>query len=128
MKKERKTWRRGRGVILEVEAPHHVKKTTPLQRGGFTWSFLFFLFGLAREDARRCAPHYVWDAASGTRRAPKWTRIELQVINLWKAPLERGVLSQAFVFICQDMYSDMRRKAFRGRSFSHVRKQQLRLY
>lgn len=49
--------------------------------------------------------------ASGTRQAPKWTSIELQVINLWKAPLEHGAFSQAFVFICQDMYSDMRRRA-----------------
>lgn len=38
---------------------------------------------------RRCCvvalPHY---AASGTHRAPKWTRIELQVINLSRAPRE----------------------------------------
>lgn len=58
--------------------------------------------------------------ASGTRRAPKWTRIELQVINLSKAPLERGVLSQAFVFICQDMYSDMGRQAIGVLNGVHV--------
>ncbi len=90
---------------MEVKAPHHLKKMTPLQRGGFTWSFYVFHVW----SIKRRGPHYVWDAASGMCRAPKWTRIELQVINLWKAPLERAVLSQAFVFICQDMYSDMRR-------------------
>lgn len=34
----------GKGVILEVEAPHHLEKMTPLQRGGVTYSFIFFLF------------------------------------------------------------------------------------
>lgn len=34
----------GKGVILEVEAPRHLEKMTPLQRGGVTYSFIFFLF------------------------------------------------------------------------------------
>lgn len=54
--------------------------------------------------------------ASGTCQAPKWTSIELQVINLWKAPLEHEAFSQTFVFICRDMYSDMRRQAIKEHS------------
>lgn len=45
--------RLGRGVIMEVEAPHQLKKVTPLWRRGFTWSFMFFLFW----GAPRCAAH-----------------------------------------------------------------------
>lgn len=37
-------------MIAEVEAPHHLKNRTPLQRGGFIWSFMFFLFGGARKE------------------------------------------------------------------------------
>lgn len=91
-------------MILEVEAPRHLRKTAALKRCNFTYSFIFFLF-----QGVKSVPHYLLDVASGTCRAPKWTRIELQVINLQKAPLEYGAFAQAFVFICQDMYIDMRR-------------------
>lgn len=64
------------------------------------------------KGAHRCGPHYAADAASGTRQAPKWTRIELQVINLLKPPLEHGELTRVFVFICQDMCRDGRGQAW----------------
>lgn len=60
--------------------------------------------GAHRDDVALITP-----ASGDPAAASKWTRIELQVINLWKAPLEGGERSQAFVFICQDMSSDVRR-------------------
>lgn len=102
------------GVILEVGEPQHLQKTTRLQGEGFTRSFIFSrLEEHARlvKGAHRCGPHYAADTAPGTRQVPKWTRIELQVIHLLKALLEHGELTHGFIFICPDVYRDMRGQA-----------------
>lgn len=89
----------------------HLQKVTALGRGGFALPFRFLLV-IGKESV--CVSGgddvaLITPASRGPGEASKWTGIELRVINLWKAPLEGGKHSQAFVFICQDMSSDVRR-------------------
>lgn len=83
----------------------------PPERWLHSLIYVFSCFEGLVKSIKRCAPSFtVWDAASGTRRAPKWTRIELQVINLWKAPLWNVVCSHkhlsSFAKICTVTWED----------------------
>lgn len=86
----------------------HLQKVTALRRGGFALPFRFLLV-IRKECVGGDDVALITPASRDPGEASKWTRIELRVINLWKAPLEGGEHSQAFVFICQDMSSDVRR-------------------
>lgn len=87
----------------------HIQKVTALRRGGFALPFRFLLVIKKRVCVGGDDVALITPASRDPGEASKWTRIELRVINLWKAPLEGGERSQAFVFICQDMSSDVRR-------------------